>query len=127
MSLAVLVVDDSAVMRSMLIRTLRLSGLPITRVEQAGNGREALDLLERATVDLALVDLSMPILNGEEFVRHVREDERLMDLAIVVVSAEDSEARIQRLARYGAAFVRKPFTSEEIRATALRVLGVADA
>lgn len=127
MSLTVLVVDDSAVMRSMLARTLRLSGLPVSRVVQAANGREALDLLEHTTVDLALIDLCMPVLNGEEFVRHVRADERFMDLAIVVVSAEDSPVRIQRLARYGAAFVRKPFTTEEIRATALRVLGVADA
>ena len=58
MALNVLVVDDSAVMRSMLIRTLRLSGLPLTNVYQAGNGAEALASLAAHEVDLALVSRS---------------------------------------------------------------------
>jgi two-component system, chemotaxis family, chemotaxis protein CheY len=121
MALTVLVVDDSAVMRSMLIRTLRLSGLPLTNVYQAGDGAEALKLLAAHDVDLALVDINMPVMNGEQLIRHVRAD------ALIVVSTEGSETRIEALKALGAWFIHKPFTPEQVRSTVLRVLGVADA
>jgi two-component system, chemotaxis family, chemotaxis protein CheY len=127
MALNVLVVDDSAVMRSMLIRTLRLSGLPLTNVYQAGDGAEALTLLAAHDVDLALVDINMPVMNGEQLIQRVREDARLAGVALIVVSTEGSETRIEALKARGASFIHKPFTPEQVRTTVLRVLGVADA
>ncbi len=127
MSLKVLVVDDSAVMRSMLIRTLRLSGLPLTNVYQAGNGAEALATLSAHEVDLALVDINMPIMNGEQLIEQVRANPRLAGVTLVVVSTEGSETRIEALRARGVSFVHKPFTPEQVRATVLKVLGVADA
>jgi two-component system chemotaxis response regulator CheY len=127
MALNVLVVDDSAVMRSMLIRTLRLSGLPLTNVYQAGDGVAALATLAEHDVDLALVDINMPVMNGEQLIEHVRADGRLAGLAVVVVSTEGSETRISALKARGASFIHKPFTPEQVRSTVLRVLGVADA
>jgi len=127
MALNVLVVDDSAVMRSMLIRTLRLSGLPLTNVYQAGDGAEALTLLTAHDVDLALVDINMPVMNGEQLIQRVREDARLAGVALIVVSTEGSETRIEALKARGASFIHKPFTPEQVRTTVLRVLGVADA
>ncbi|MCC6928877.1 MAG: response regulator [Gemmatimonadaceae bacterium] len=127
MAINVLVVDDSAVMRSMLIRTLRLSGLPLTSVYQAGNGAEALATLAAHEVDLALVDINMPVMNGEQLIDQVRADARLAGVAIVVVSTEGSETRIAALKARGASFIHKPFTPEQVRTTVLRVLGVADA
>ncbi len=127
MSLNVLVVDDSAVMRSMLIRTLRLSGLPLTNVYQAGNGAEALATLSAHEVDLALVDINMPIMNGEQLIEQVRANPRLAGVTLVVVSTEGSETRIEALRARGVSFVHKPFTPEQVRATVLKVLGVADA
>jgi two-component system chemotaxis response regulator CheY len=61
MALNVLIVDDSAAMRSIIQKTLHLSGLEIENVYQAKNGQEALDLLEENWVDLALVDINMPV------------------------------------------------------------------
>lgn len=127
MALNVLVVDDSAVMRSMLIRTLRLSGLPLTNVYQAGDGAEALTQLAAHDVDLALVDINMPVMNGEQLIQRVREDARLAGVALIVVSTEGSETRIEALKARGASFIHKPFTPEQVRTTVLRVLGVADA
>lgn len=127
MALNVLVVDDSAVMRSMLIRTLRLSGLPLTNVHQAGDGAAALAVLAEHDVDLALVDINMPVMDGEQLIERVRADARLAGVAIVVVSTEGSETRIDALKARGASFIHKPFTPEQVRSTVLRVLGVADA
>jgi two-component system chemotaxis response regulator CheY len=127
MAINLLVVDDSVVMRSVLIRTLRLSGLPLTNVYQAGDGAEALHILENHEVDLALIDINMPVMNGVVLIDKIRADARLSGVSLVVVSTEGSETRIESLRNKGVSFIHKPFTPERIRATVLRVLGVADA
>ena len=120
----VLVVDDSAVMRAMIVRTLRLSGLPLGDVHEAGNGEEALARLRESWVDLMLLDINMPIMNGEEVIDHLRADPETADLKIIVVSTERSDARIERLAAKGADFVHKPFTPEMLRDAILRTTGL---
>jgi two-component system chemotaxis response regulator CheY len=127
MALTVLVVDDSAVMRAMVIKTLRLSGLPLNTVHEAGNGEEALQILDEQWVDLALVDINMPVMNGEEFLRRVRQNPDTTDLPIVVVSTEGSETRIHAIRERGAEFVHKPFSPAELRETILHITGVSDA
>ena len=119
----VLVVDDSAVMRAMLIRVLKLSGLPIGTVHQAGDGQSALAVLAAHTVDLALIDINMPVMNGDELLDRIRADERTQRLAVVVVSTERSDTRIESFERRGAAYIHKPFTPEEIRAAASKAMG----
>lgn len=121
----VLVVDDSAVMRAMIVRTLRMSGLPLGEVHEAADGEEALARLRASWVDLMLLDINMPIMNGEEVVDRLRADPETADLRIIVVSTERSDARIERLAAKGAAFVQKPFTPEELRDEILRVTGIS--
>ena len=124
MEFNVLVVDDSSVMRAMIIKTLNMSGIPVGDIYQAGNGQEALEVLQENWVDLALVDINMPVMNGEELIERVREEDETRDLAIVVVSTESSETRIQRILGKGARFVHKPFTPEILRKTIVDVTGV---
>ena len=121
----VLVVDDSAVMRAMIIRTLRMCGLPLGEVHQAADGAEALRRLKEAWVDLMLLDINMPVMDGEEVLDRLRADVETADLRVVVVSTEGSDERVERLAARGAAFVRKPFTPETLRDTVLRITGVS--
>jgi two-component system, chemotaxis family, chemotaxis protein CheY len=114
-SLRILVVDDSPVMRKMVIRTLGMSGLPIEAVHEACQGREALDVLAREDgINLGLFDVNMPVLNGEELVMLVRAEPKTADLPVVMVSTEGSAERIERLKRLGAAFIRKPFGPEAL-------------
>jgi two-component system chemotaxis response regulator CheY len=119
-----LVVDDSAVMRKMIIRSLRICGLPLGQVHEADNGEQGLKVLEQHWVDLALVDLNMPVLDGEEMIRRVRQQPALADLPIVVVSTDGSATRAERLRGSVAGFVHKPFTPEALRDTICDVLGV---
>lgn len=126
MAFNVLVVDDNAVMRTVIIRTLRMSGLPLGEIHQAAHGIQALEVLAHHWVDLALVDINMPVMNGEELIDRVRDDPELRDLVIVVVSTESSETRIAKVLRQGARFVHKPFTPEQIRETVLELTGVGD-
>jgi two-component system, chemotaxis family, chemotaxis protein CheY len=127
MTLNVLVVDDSAVMRTMIIKTLRLSGLPLSDIHEASNGEEALRLLEQQWIDLALLDINMPIMTGEEMLVRVRQNPETAALPVIVVSTEGSETRIAALRQQGAEFVHKPFTPEMLREIALSILGVNDA
>ena len=116
MSLNVLVVDDSAVMRSMVAKALGLTGLDIGEIFNAANGQEGLDILESHWVDLALVDINMPVMNGVEMIERLRDNSFWKDLPVIVVSTEGSETRIAAIRKMGVEFVHKPFTPEIIRA-----------
>jgi two-component system chemotaxis response regulator CheY len=126
MALNVLVTDDSAVMRAMIIKTLRLSGLPLGDIHQAANGAEGLEALDSNWIDLALVDINMPVMDGEEMIDRLRRNPDTSDLPVVVVSTESSETRINLLERKGAIFVHKPFTPEALRKTIMQMTGVTD-
>lgn len=117
MPINVLLVDDSAVMRRMITRTLQLSGVPVASIVACGNGAEALDALRTCRVDLALVDINMPVMDGEQFLDHVRADANLAPLPVIIVSTESSPVRVDRLRQKGALFVHKPFTPELLRDT----------
>ncbi len=70
-TLTILVVDDSEVMRTLIGRAARLSGLPISRILEAGDGQAALAVLEAHQVDALFTDINMPVMNGIELLRHV--------------------------------------------------------
>ncbi len=123
MSLNILIVDDSSVMRAMIRRCLELSHLPLGEVYEACDGREGLEVLARSWVDILLVDINMPVMNGEEMVQRVREDPALAALPVIVISTEGSRTRIERLESRGVTFVRKPFRPETIREVVLQVVG----
>lgn len=126
MSLNILVVDDSAVVRSMIVKILKLTGLPMGQVHQASNGQEGLEVLGREWIDLALVDINMPVMNGEEMIEQVRQKPELENLPIIVVSTEGSQTRIDRLLAKGVHFIHKPFTPEVVRQVVQEVTGISN-
>ncbi len=124
MALNVLVVDDSAVMRAMIVKTLRMLDLPFGQVLEAGNGQEGLAVLDRNWIDLVFVDINMPVMNGEEMIERLRQNPATKDVPVVVVSTEGSQTRIERLVQKGATFVHKPFAPEAIREVIKQITGV---
>jgi two-component system chemotaxis response regulator CheY len=126
MALNILVVDDSSVMRAMIIKTLRLSQLPLGEVLEAPNGQEALKVLDSKWIDLALVDINMPVMDGEEMISRLRQNPVTEDLPVIIISTEGSETRKEVLMQKGARFVHKPFTPETLRDTILKTLGGLD-
>ena len=115
MPLNILVVDDSAVMRAMIIRILRLTGLSLGEIYEASNGQEGLDLLDKNWVDLALIDINMPVMNGEQMIDSVRNNQATADLPIIVVSTESNAGRIETIRQKNVEFVHKPFPPEILR------------
>jgi two-component system chemotaxis response regulator CheY len=123
MPLNVLIVDDSAVTRMMIVKTLRATGLELGRIIQAGNGSEGLDALLANDVSLVLADINMPVMNGLEMITSIRENDQWSHLPIIVISTEGSKARIEDLCAMGARFVHKPFSPEAIRDAVMELTG----
>ncbi|WAC07074.1 MAG: response regulator [Thermodesulfobacteriota bacterium] len=115
MAINFLIVDDSSVMRSMIAKALQMSGIDLGAIHQAGNGKEGLDKLDEHVVDLAIVDITMPVMNGEEMIDCMRSRSDTNQIPVIVISNEGSEARIERLKEKKAWFIHKPFTPERIR------------
>lgn len=116
MSLNVLIVDDSSIVRSVVAKTLRMADLPLGDVHQAANGREGLDVLESEWVDVVFADINMPVMTGVEMIEQIRANDKLAKLPVVVVSTEGSQTRIEHLKSLGiTAYLRKPFQPEQFR------------
>ena len=126
MVMNVLIVDDSSVMRAMILKTIRMGDLPLGTVYQAANGKEGLDILRQHWIDLVIVDINMPVMNGEEMIEHMRANPEFAETPIVVISTEGSETRIERLRHKGARFIHKPFTPETIRDTIQEITGIGE-
>ena len=116
MSLNILIVDDSQIVRRVIKKTLDIAEIPYTEIHEAGNGKEALDLLDKNWIDLVFTDINMPVMGGVEMIKKLNEDDILKDVPIVVVSTEGSTSRIDQLKKNGvSAYLRKPVTPEQLR------------
>jgi class 3 adenylate cyclase len=104
---AVLVVDDNESNREMLSRRLSRQGY---RVEVAANGREALDVLRAQRVDLVLLDVMMPEMDGYEVLQRLKSDPALRDIPVLMISALDEIDSVVRCIQLGAEdYLSKPF------------------
>jgi two-component system, chemotaxis family, chemotaxis protein CheY len=124
MAFNILVVDDSEIIRSMITRTIGMTGAPIGGIFQAGNGRDALDVMENNWIDLVLADLNMPVMGGAAMIEKMHGDNVLSRIPVVIVSAEGSETKKENMLQSGVMdFIHKPFTPEKIRGVIRNILG----
>ncbi len=126
MGINILIVDDSSVMRAMILKTLRMSGLSLGDVYGVPNGAEGLEILGRQWTDLVILDINMPVMNGEDMMIRMKENPETRDIPVIVVSTEGSKTRIENLVKMGAIFIRKPFTPEIIRDAIHQSLGTGE-
>jgi two-component system chemotaxis response regulator CheY len=111
----VLIVDDSGVMRAMILKALRMTDLELGHVYEAGDGQQGLDALAEHSVDLAIVDINMPVMGGHEMIGRMKAAPKLAQIPILVISTEASETRIERLEEMGVRCIPKPFTPETLQ------------
>jgi two-component system KDP operon response regulator KdpE len=112
----VLVVDDDRTLRRLAESTLKTE----YRVLSAGNGEEALRVLYRDRPDVILLDVSMPVMDGWEACRRIRQ---LCDTPVIMLTARDASDDVVRGLDSGADdYVTKPFHPEQLRARIRAVL-----
>jgi two-component system chemotaxis response regulator CheY len=124
MSYTILVVDDSAIVRTMVKKAVSMAGLDVGQVHEAANGKEALAVLGRTWIDVVFADINMPEMTGTELVRHMKADPALASTPVVIISSEQSQTRIDELKAWGArAYLKKPFRPEQFREVVENLLG----
>ncbi|MBP7866168.1 MAG: response regulator [Acidobacteria bacterium] len=110
----ILIVDDTRAGRETLEELLFS---PLYDLFFACNGREALEETARVTPDLILLDVMMPDMNGFEVCRKVRQDSRMGEVPIIMITAlDDSESRLEGIEAGADDFISKPFDGAELRA-----------
>ena len=115
--------DDSSVMRKIVERSLRQAGIDLKQVLEAGNGAEALAVLQDNAVDLILCDINMPVMDGLEFVKQLAGVENAKGTPVVMITTEGSESHVVQALSCGArGYIRKPFTPEQVKEHVLPVL-----
>ena len=110
-----LVVDDNEDNRYTLTRRLSREGF--SNIATATNGREALELLRAKPIDLVLLDIMMPDMNGYEVLEHLKADPQLRHIPVIMISAVDEIESVIRCVELGAEdYLSKPFNPTLLRA-----------
>ncbi len=113
----ILVVDDDAVNRMLLARTLGDQGHAVTTAE---DGRQALELLQadaRGRFDVVLLDLVMPEVDGHGVLAHIKSDDALRHIPVIMISAVDDLESVVRCIEAGATdYLPKPFNGALLEA-----------
>jgi chemosensory pili system protein ChpA (sensor histidine kinase/response regulator) len=109
----ILIVEDHLVTQLVLSKRLRNSGYEVIT---ANNGQEALaSAMARAPVDLIISDISMPEMDGLDFLRRVRADETLRDVPVIILTTSVlDQHRLEASAAGANAFLEKPVSSWEL-------------
>lgn len=124
MSYNVLIVDDSSIVRSVVKKSINMSGIDVSSVFEAGNGIEALEILNKEWIDIVFADLNMPEMNGIELVEKMSEDAMLVSTPVVIISSEQRQAKIDALKKRGIrAYMKKPFRPEGFKDIVCSILG----
>ncbi len=121
----VLSVDDDQFMRQLVERLLNQLG--VEKVMAVGDATQALDYLTSGAsrVDVVLMDLNMPGMNGVEFVRRLREsaDSQVAELPVVILTDHDSAGVVTGMIKLGIhGFLAKPVKPEELETTLLKAV-----
>ena len=112
----ILVVDDSAAIRKILQRVLRQTGVAIRTIYEAGDGKEALELLKIQPVHLILTDINMPVMDGLQLLASLKATAEWRHIPVVMITTEGGETKVGEAVKLGAAgYVRKPFTADQIK------------
>jgi two-component system chemotaxis response regulator CheY len=118
----ILVTEDSATMRSLLIATIESCG--DYEVIEASSGFEALRLLPREKVDLIITDINMPDINGLELISYVRKNANYTDTPLFIISTEGREKDVEKGLALGAnEYLVKPIDPKRLQALIIKYIG----
>lgn len=116
----ILIVEDQQELRRLYVQQLTLSGFDVI---EAQNGAEAITHTAESAPDVVLMDLSLPVLDGWEATRRLKNDQRTSHIPVVALTSHDGSGELQRATRAGCDwFVPKPCPPDDLIAEVRRVL-----
>lgn len=103
----ILVVDDNRINRLKLGRALKTEGYEVL---EAAGGREALEVLQSEPIDLVLLDLLMPEVDGFQVLEQMKSDQKTGDIPVIMVTAVEEKEDVNKCLSIGAVdYITKPF------------------
>jgi len=116
----ILIVEDDEMSRELLEKRVSRAGYNVSAVE---DGQAAIDSLAVNPVDLILLDIMMPRVNGVDVLKHIKQDEALKNIAVIMISALDDNENIQNCLQAGAEdYITKPFNALVLKSRILSCL-----
>jgi two-component system chemotaxis response regulator CheY len=113
MKRVILVADDSSTVRKFVSFSLKMQQFEVITAE---DGMDALEKISQTKVDLAIVDLNMPDMDGFELIETLRKSEDYQDLPVIILSSERGEESKRRGKEVGAnAYLEKPFDAKMVQ------------
>lgn len=107
----IMIVDDSRILRKILANTLTEAGHEV--IADAGNGKEALMLLEKVQPELITLDITMPVMDGLEALTQIKS--KYPSIKVIMVSAAGQKNKVMEALKGGASdFVQKPFEPDDV-------------
>jgi two-component system chemotaxis response regulator CheY len=126
-SIRVLIVDDSRYMRKVVEVCLHQAGIEIKQTLEAGNGFEAVGILQQNVVDLILCDIDMPGMDGLEFVQRLSGVANAKGVPVVMITGDGGESHVMKALSSGAqGYIRKPFTPDDMKRHVVPLLLAAE-
>jgi chemosensory pili system protein ChpA (sensor histidine kinase/response regulator) len=120
--LLVMVVDDSITVRKVTSRLLERNGY---HVLTAKDGVDAMGQLQETLPDIMLLDIEMPRMDGFELATHMRNDERLRHLPIIMITSRTGDKHRERAREIGVSeYLGKPYQESELLASIQEIIGV---
>lgn len=120
----VLVVDDSGTARMIIKQCLSIIGLQGKTFLEAGNGRDAVEVLKDKSVDMVVTDLNMPVMDGESLLREIKGNPTWKKIPVIVITSSSNDAREKTLREVGAeAVVSKPVNPAALSAAWKNIIG----
>ena len=114
LNMKILVVDDMSTMRRIIKNALQQIGF--SNVDEAEDGKGALQKLRNDQFNLVISDWNMPVMNGLELLKEIRGDSNLKDTPILMVTAESKKENILEAIQSGASnYIVKPFTAQTLQ------------
>ena len=96
------IVDDSGTARMFIRRCLEIAGFQGAEIIEAENGKDALEKIRNASVDLLLTDLTMPVMDGTTLLKWIKANPKLSALPVLVISSAGNPAKEIELKALGA-------------------------
>ncbi|MFH1076863.1 MAG: response regulator [Pseudomonadota bacterium] len=127
MAYNIMIIDDSYATRVAIRKVIQMSGFEVGEFFEAGNGQEALLLLEKKQPDVILTDINMPVMDGVAFFKELLKRPKICATPVIFVTTEGRFDGIAGLKGIGAVgYITKPFKPEGIKKILIDVLGVPD-
>jgi two-component system chemotaxis response regulator CheY len=116
-----LIVDDFSTMRRIIRGLLKEAGY--VEADEAEDGQVGLQKLYGTQFDFVITDINMPNMNGFEMLENMKQDEKLKDIPVLMITAEASKEDVLRAAQIGAdGYIVKPFSKATLEEKISKIL-----